>query len=331
MYIFNTFWYTLVLMPNPEVRKSEAEFEMKPESIAVVLTTSYPHWYPGEIRSVSDTDKVRGNLALDSIAAGVKNGFRVVVGDVYSSSEFLDELTKYPEITFFIREEEARGAGRRQGYLIASALEGVKGILRPEAEKASIVSDFAPQIMAPILRGEADIVAPKRNDGIWRLTHPEYMWKSEMRANKKYNQILHQMCLLPKDISLEWFFGPVAFANTPEVLGLFMEKYEFASLSKYEARISPAPEDWSNSMLFPVVKALYLGLRVLSVEVPFEYPPTQRENEETAISGSVEKFLDKRNKQRLMIVTELIHLIRHLQASPKNRLVRVYPTKPSSS
>lgn len=305
-------------------RKHNPETEFfKPESIAVVLTTFYPQWYKGELKSISDTDKVRGDLALQTIAGGTEKGYSIVVGDAESSPEFITELGRIPDITFFKREEVARGVGRRQGYLKAKQIDGIKGILRVEAEKVSVVSKLTSRIMGPILRGEADIVVPMRNDDIWRLTHPAYMRASEIRANKKYNDILHIVGLLSQDVSLEWFFGPVAFANKPEILDLFLEKYEFTSFSKYEAGISLSPEDWSNSMLFPVVKALYLGLKVISVEIPFEYPSTQRQNEETAVAGSLDKFIAKRNHQRQKILTELIHFIRLLQANPKSRLVKI--------
>ena len=45
-----------------ETRRTDIETEFKPGKVAIAMTTSYPRWYPGEIQSIEDTDKVRGDL-----------------------------------------------------------------------------------------------------------------------------------------------------------------------------------------------------------------------------------------------------------------------------
>ena len=52
-------------MRNLEIEKSK-EFEFNPKSIAIVATTFSPDWYLGDINSIADTGKIRGDLAPQS-------------------------------------------------------------------------------------------------------------------------------------------------------------------------------------------------------------------------------------------------------------------------
>lgn len=307
-------------MAEGEVKSLESESKLRPESIAVVELTLYPSWYPGVVESIGDTDKVRGDLALQSIAAGLTNGYSMVVADGGSSAAFQEKLSGSPEITFVRRQEPGRGAGRRQGFLVASEIDGVKAILRVEPEKVSIVQEYAPQIVLPILKGEADIVVPKRNPTLHQSTYPAYQWESEVATNRKYNDLLHKTRLLPRDQSLDMFFGPFAFRNDPQILQLFLEKYEFTLISSTGIRKYAQPENWSAGYFFPVVKALYQGLRVVSVEVDFQYPEIQRRNEETTAEGSLDRFIAHRASQKWGLLDELIHFIRYLRGDPKSGL-----------
>jgi len=299
------------------------KFKLKPKSIAVIELTLYPNWYPGKVKSIGDTDKVRGNLALQSINWGIKRGYRMVISDAGSSPTFQKELSKFSQIIFLKRQGETRAAGRRQGILAASVIKGVKVILRTEPEKVSIVKDCIPQISSPILRGKTDIVAPKRNPILFHQTYPKYMWQSEIAGNKNYNNLLHKFNLLPKNQSFDAFFGPIAFSNRPEILQLFLEKYTvirhpFSKIGKYVN-----PEEWSNNYLFPVIKALYQGLKVMSKEINFRYPKEQKLNEETIDNGSLSKFMTKRKEQRLGFIEELICFIKYLHNDSKSGLKRI--------
>ncbi|MDP2684887.1 MAG: hypothetical protein Q8P20_07690 [bacterium] len=310
-------------MAEIQVNRPEGEVRVRPESIAVVELTLYPSWYPDSTQSIGDTDKIRGDLALQSIAAGQANGYRIVVADGDSSTAFKEELAKYTAITYVGRQEETRGAGRRQGFLVASAIDGVEVIIRTEPEKVSIVSEYAPQITLPILEGKADIVVPKRNPNLHQSTYPLYQWESEVSANKKYNDLLHKTGLLPEDQSLDMFFGPIAFRNVPEILELFLEKYEFTLPSSIGIRKFVEPENWSDGYFFSVVKALHQGLKVVSVEVDFKYPEKQRQNEETTAQGAIDEFVAKRAQQKWGLLDELIHFIRYLRQDPKSGLKKI--------
>ena len=296
---------------------------LKTKSIAVVLLTSYPDWYPGKAKSIADTDKVRGDLALQAITKGVVMGYRVVVGDWISSAGFLKRINKFCKITIFKRKCADRGLGRHQAYLIASGFEGIRVILRTEPEKVSIIEEFIPKIISPIAKGEADIVVAKRSPPLFRSSYPKFMWKSETAGNKKYNNLLHKLGLLESDQNLDAFFGPIAFCNDPSILRLFLERYKFMFPLSIDASRYGAPAELSNSYLFPIVKALYQRIKVSSVEVDFRYPKSQKQNEESVDKDSVHKFISKRKGQHVGIIEDLIHFKKYLAGDPKNVLRRI--------
>ncbi len=57
------------------------EREISPSSIAVATSTLYKNWYDGPLQSTDDTDKIRGDLALETIKKAKAKGFQVVVVD----------------------------------------------------------------------------------------------------------------------------------------------------------------------------------------------------------------------------------------------------------
>ena len=76
-------------------------------------------------------------------------------------------------------------------------------------------------------------------------------------------------------------------------------------------------EELSNAQFFPIILALKQRMRVLSVNVPFEYPKIQKENEE---KGARELFLEKRKAQRLSLIVEMFHFLSYLDKNPGSRL-----------
>lgn len=308
---------------NPRFTKETPELEIDPPSIAVTAITLYPDWYAGEPKSIRDTNKIRGDLALESIRKAIQLGYRVVIADGPSSQEFKENLADLG-VEVLRRDKLERSVGGRQAIEKASVLDGVKVIIKTEPEKVSFIEDCILQTALPIIEGRADIVVPKRNEELNVQTYPEYMHASEARANRQYNNLLHRVGLLPQDKSLEFFFGPIVLKNDPHVIALFMEQYDFQG-PRVGGRKYAQPEEWSDIQLFPIVKALFLGLRVEGVEIPFRYPEKQKENEEANKEG----FAEKRKQQRVGLVTELIHYIRLLSEDPKVKgKSKLTPIKP---
>lgn len=66
-----------------------------PNLIAFALITSYPKWYKGKLKNYSQTDKIRGDLALEFIQKATSMGFQLIVADGKSSRSFQKQLKVY--------------------------------------------------------------------------------------------------------------------------------------------------------------------------------------------------------------------------------------------
>lgn len=70
------------------------------------------------------------------------------------------------------------------------------------------------------------------------------------------------------------------------------------------------PEEYGNTLYFPIALALRAGLRVVNVEIPFSYPQKQKENEE---QGSKKTFVEKRNEQSEGILANVEYFLSYLK------------------
>ncbi len=306
-------------MKEPKVTPIK-ELEFDPKSIVIAATTRYPNWHRGKSLDLSNTDKVRGDLAIQTIDEAIKHSYTVVINDGGSSKEFKGELAKR-RIIVQARIGESRATARRQLIEYSSHVPQAKVILRMEPEKVSLVENCIPQLVEPILRDEADVVVPKRRQDLFSSSYPNYMYRSEMYANKKYNDILHEFKILPSEEEFDFFFGPVVFSNKPNILKFFLESFE-VRLKKEPVigvRRYLDPQDFSNPQILGVVKALYMGIKVKSIEVPFVYPVAQKENE---LINKV-SFMQKRKRQKWENLDDLVEFIKYLNnpKEPHNVLV----------
>lgn len=281
------------------------------------MTTSYPKWYRGKLRSLKHTDKIRGDLALELIKTSGEMGYKVIVADWRSPRSFRKNINLNPGIIFIRRRSEKRSPGKRLALKKASKIPEVKAIVITEPEKVSLVKDCLPSIIKPILRGEADIVVPKRNNEMFKKTYPNFQYESETEANNTYNEELKSHKLVDIDDNFDMFFGPRAFANTKLIVSLFMKRYRFGIAHSLLPKWYFDAEELSNTNFFPIVEALKRGVKVKSIEVPFEYPALQKINEEKALR---DVFVEKRKGQRIGVVIELLHFVGFLE---KYRGVRV--------
>lgn len=285
------------------------EVGFDPQSIAIVATTFYPKWYRGKLKSIKHTDKVRGDLALETVTKARALGYIVLIADGKSTKTFTKNLQAIPSIFVHKRKTIGRGAGRRLAIDKAAKLPGVKVIVLTELEKVSFVTNCLPELVEPILQNKADIVVPKRNDTLFKSFYPRYMYNSEIEGNNIYNQALRSNNILSKQIpDLDFFFGPRVFKNDKKVVALFKRRYYFSGISLLEKLYDP--DQYSNVLMFPIVNALKKKLRVISSEVQFAYPRLQKENEEV---GDRETFDEKRSMQRTSILIDLMHFLSFLE------------------
>lgn len=269
-----------------------------------------------EQREPGDTDGIRGDLALELIAKTLSSGVRIVVSDGGSSPEFhaaLDKLTSEGLIVID-SDEIGRGPQRRKAFETATLLPSSRVIVYTQSEKVSLVNHLV-EISQPILEGNADIVIPKRNPELFEQSYPDYMRESELRVNKTYNWLMHKAKLLGKDQSLDWFFGPVVFRNDPEIVALFLKRYELNGVRSRAGAILD-PEMHSDGHYFPIIEALFLQKRVASVEVPFVYPPMQRANEMSP--QKIEDFKRRRLLDGAAYRLEALHFLAYLRGNKKS-------------
>lgn len=244
-------------------------------SIAIVTSTFYPSWYQGSIRKdcteQEKIDKVRGDLAMEMLTIAKKKNFQIILIDAGSTKEFLKEVAK---IGIKVRKakDKTLSPSRQQGFNLASNIKGIKVICWTEPEKVSIPKDCLPQTVLPILKNQADIIVPKRNKESF-ATYPAYQVKNERLANKKWNKMLKDRKLLPKEVEeLDVYFGPKFFKNDPRLVKIFLRRYEFQN-KKLKQDI------WSNAIIFPLISSLDAGYRLMSVDIPYRHPQKQTEVE----------------------------------------------------
>lgn len=284
----------------------------KPVSVAIALIGYYPKWYPGKLKNITETQKIRGDLALTFIEKATSKGYKIVFVDGGSSESFLQRVHEFSGIIFQEMREKIikRSPKKQRAFMIASKIPNVKAIVTTEAEKISLI-DAIPEIVSPLVSDEADIVIPQRKEEIFKETYPLFQYTSEKEANRRYNQALRDQHLLSKKQSdFDFFFGPVAFQNKPEIVSLFLQRISFR---KYETEKLPSefhdPDQYANAYYFPSVLALQHKKRVISVEVPFAYPAIQRENEEAL----EEEFTKKRMLQKEGIISNLHDFLLYLE------------------
>lgn len=282
---------------------------VNPKEIAFAIITQYPAWYRGKIRSISHTDKIRGDLALEFIKKSTYLGYQLVVVDGKSSKSFRKDLSKLPNITIIKRKGKKRSPAKRQAFLMASKLTGVKVIIATEPEKVSLVDNVA-KLANPILRGEADIVVPKREANLFKETYPYYLYESEIEGNRLFNEQLKLYKLLPEKEDPDLYFGPRVFRNKPAILSVFNKKFFFQIDSEIFPKEYFDSEEYANTQFFPIVLALKKGFKIQNIEIPFSYPKLQKENESI---GARELFEEKRKSQSLGILLLLMHLLNYLK------------------
>jgi len=261
--------------------------------IAIATTTFYPDWN-GDSGYEKTSQKVRGDIALATIEEAKKHGYQLIVVDGGSSQAFKERLSSLG-VEFSNQVELGMSSGRQQAFKEAADLKGVQVIVWTEPEELSIIRDCLPEAVVPILTGEADIVIPKREEKSF-ATYPSYQVEYEKRANRLWNAILRKQGLLPKHSEdLDVWFGPKFFKNSPEILELFLAKYEF---KKGE-------------------RALDSRLKVTGVKVRYVHP-----KEQTAIElENIAEFSKKRDIQFKDIIVTTIHFIRLLRHDTKSRLI----------
>lgn len=275
-------------------------------SIAVVTATLYRNWYTGKVKNSMPEDgerdridKVRGDLAIETLTVAKSKGFQIVVVDSGSSKAFLEKIRQIG-IKPISAKNKGLSLNRQEGFQKAARLREVKVICWVEPEKVDIIKNTLPQAVIPILNNQADIVIPKRNEQAFN-TYPTYQAEIEKRANRAWNNILRKYNVLPIKVSdLDIWFGPKFFKNDPKLIKIFLREYQFKDkIQKLDI--------WSNAIVFPVITALKKGYKVISVKVAYKHSKKQ-----TAIEENSPLMMKKRQVQYRSILSTTEYFIKNL-------------------
>jgi hypothetical protein len=273
-----------------------------PERVVVTTGTFYKNWYEGSVKDpVNDVDKVRGDLALETLACACDAGYQIVVVDGGSDPAFLQALDEWG-ISYIPQTAKGMSPGRQEGFKLASLLHDAEAIVWVEPEKVSFVRDCLVQCVLPILNGEADVIVPERDAEAWN-TYPEYQKQSERQANQHWNTVLHTGVPQSRGRQFDVFFGPRVFRNTPAVLNHFLQQADLSDGRQMNERFEKVinPKRYSDATFFPVATAIQNNMRVESVVVPYRHPDQQVRTETDS-----PEFAQKRVSQRRGIVGELV-------------------------
>lgn len=301
----------------PEKEGSDLEALRHPEKLCIVTTTLYPFFEStDQTNDAAKVQTVRGKLALETFTVALQKGYKLEVCDQGSSSAFLHALQSIG-VDVVRSESEGRAPRKRLLYRTAEKLPNVEAIVWIEPEKVDmLIDDCIARCVEPILKHEADVVMPRRTQASLE-TYPSYMIASELIANQTCNALLRKHALLTRDDSIDHFFGPRMFANTPELLDIFCEEYGVKGDPKTAFFGLMNPDIYLNSSNFPIIRALQEGYRVQNVPIDFQYPAAQRDIE-MEMSPSFETY---RQKQRINIVAGMMELFR-LSQGKESRLER---------
>lgn len=293
--------------------KPEAKHD--PNTVAIVVTTHYPTWRDEPVTNITNTVQVRGSLGVEFIQNANEAGYQVVVVDSGNSSPaFLEQL---PSRTHLVKSDRPNLAWqKRLGIIAASAIGGVTIIHRNEPEKVDYIQ-YLPAFCQPIERDEADIVIGNRRDEEFRASYPDYGYESEMQFTRTYLHMLEKAGILPEGVYFDLYSGPITFLNNPEVVEGFLARFRYTGSPESYARRHLEQDGWSHTQIFGALIGLHRGLRVTSVEVPFRYAPTQKENE--MHPDLIEQFKQKRALQRIGGLNLGVLLIDYLLNCPTNQ------------
>ncbi len=277
--------------------------------VCVVTTTKFPGW--SENGPLYNIDKIRGDIALETIDAASKRGINMVVVDGGSSQSFLQRILGN---TIDLRLQEGGlgiSASRVYGFTEAVKKTDTKVVVWMEPEKTDFLLRGLVSVLHIMRRRDVDVVIPKRSAKSLEK-YPKYQQHTESIGNRLWNEILRSHGLLsPESEDFDVFFGPRAFRNKLDIVDVFSGRYDFLELSD-EDMYSPV---YDNLIFYSVMLSLNRGLAVKSVEV--EYTPNKKQVDLEEANIDMAK---KRDAQLEGIVKSAVSFANYLKKDSKRVL-----------
>lgn len=276
--------------------------------ISLATTTLYPAW------PFDKSDKVRGDLAIETLKEIKKMNLSLYISDGGSSESFISKISSIGH-NIYRQKNPGLSAGRRQVLTQASLKKGSLVIVLFEPEKVSFIKNNLIRLIQPILETQADIVIPKRDEKAF-LSYPDYQTSSEKLLNSLMSSIIINTMKkngkpIPQKMDeIDFLFGPKIISNKPHILGLFMDKYNSKNLSgekKFPCEI------WANALFFPLIVALYKGFKVISLPISYSHPKNQ-----TSFESNNLLFIRKRKYQFKTLLAATKELLLLLVNNPKS-------------
>lgn len=306
----------------------EIKEKLKPGQVAVVSATRYSEYHSGN----NGTDTVRGDLALSNIENYLIKGYSVFLIDKESSPEFLLRINKLKKehSGLFVQPQVSEQSGssipRLEGIEMAlKEKPGSQIICLVESEKPLV--DSIPLMIKPIVEKEADIVLSDR--GIrWKpigdevtdfRNYTHIQAGMERQVNVRITRELKDAGLLEKNTPvIDLMNGTRVIKNDPNLVELLRIAARFKVPKESKVKGWVKPEDYGISY-YSIPLALTLGYKVGQVNIDFQYPETQRQNEE----GSP-NFYKKRLGHYMDIPTAMSIIIEFLA---KHNELKTLPSK----
>lgn len=289
--------------------------------------------------------KVRSEAFFEMIENAQKLGIRVVVGDGWSGSEFIERLQKYSNITYVVsgrwwENPDLTMAGERR-FTWKKAMEAfpdATNFLWLEPEKAELMKmENIDAILQPLRDGFADMVVPSRKS---KETLPPQQRAAENRANRRASHILKRSSMAPlhdfrsaskysiEDWIWSWVYHTydriykdnhtwvqydsslnVDILKTNAQYDLWFGPKAFARKSMDEDFLSYHWAKW-DGIITSVLAGKMRWKNVVDVPVDFSYPPKQTELETDPVQGL--KYQKLRRSQYRYIIKTIRDMVKHI-------------------
>jgi hypothetical protein len=222
-------------------------------NIVLALTTSY--------NTFREPEAVRFNLCMMTLLKAREKGYSTVVIDSNSTTDTAVTQLKSAATYYEKEREPSFGVARRQS--IEAALKISDTVVMMEPEKASFV-DLIDGLVEILKNERPDILVPKRKSF---ESYPTIQQYSEQALNTYWEHLTHA--------SLDISFGPRIFMK--EGAQIFLD---------YRGERGDAWE----SIFIPLMIALRDGKKIISGEVDYTHPESQRALEEKSLEFDIKRI-----------------------------------------
>ncbi len=213
-------------------------------------------------------EDLRFRLALNTVREAVRCGYPIIVVD---GSPFDDAKRLLEEAGAVVFKETTPGMGASRRQVLRAGLDtGAEVVVWLEPEKYPLVSLLGPCVK--MVQSGYDLVVPARRS---LESLPSYQELSELRAN-------WELGFITKRAELDLMFGPRVMSRNAAELFL-----------SYDGAFG---DHW-HILFLPVLRALRVGMSVMSVVVDYTHPA-----EQTAAEEADPKMPPKRLAQRQALV-----------------------------